>query len=138
MGTTTKRGEDGWRLLRSGEYTPMSGPCRIWYQGSWAWIDCPEDLRGDPYDAPNDSSFARGYFAAVPIDTAPKNPKAKKAPKSHTWTQWNVVADTSVTKIRMAELLHQAVDKINAIGTENAKLKNQLAALRRKTKKGEA
>lgn len=60
--------QTGWRALKTGEIIPWEGPCRIRRTGRFEpWIDIPDDFRGDAYDAPGDSSFARGFYVAVPV-----------------------------------------------------------------------
>lgn len=67
----------------------------------------------------------------TPIDRT-KMPKAKAA-KKHVWTQVPFPEITiRTTKRQILDHLELATLKLNDLGTENAKLKNQIASLKKK------
>lgn len=71
----------------------------------------------------------------------PKDPPAKiaridrtKAPKAtkHVWEPRTMEIKDSVPKTTLRALILESVDEINQLGTENAKLKNQIVSLKKK------
>ena len=61
--------------------------------------------------------------------------KAPKVPKRHTWTPYTLGAEEPKNTKRMILIRTNALlEVVNQLGEENAKLKNQIAALRCKQK----
>ena len=58
-----------------------------------------------------------------------KHPKAK-VPKEHVWEPRTLEIKDSVPKTTLRALILESVDEINQLGTENAKLKNQITKLK--------
>lgn len=67
--------------------------------------------------------------ASAPIDRT-KAPKAKAA--KHVWTPKSFMPHPKSTKAHLEQLLSATVSQLNDLGTENAKLKNQIASLKKK------
>jgi hypothetical protein len=65
-----------------------------------------------------------------------KSPKSKasNAPKLHAWEPYELGIGPKDTKSMMLIRAQALMDAANQLGTENAKLKNQIATLRRKQK----
>ena len=65
-----------------------------------------------------------------------KHPKVR-APKKHVWEPKTVFAKfpPRTTRSDVEQMLRDAVDEINQLGTENAKLKNQITLLKQKAAK---
>ncbi len=93
----------------------------------------------DDFHDPWEPTVAAGYKVGVDSITEGciyrrrKAPKPK-APKPHTWEPRTMEIGPKVTKQVLVDLVQESVNEINQLGTENAKLKNQIAALRRKQK----
>lgn len=66
---------------------------------------------------------------STPIDRT-KAPKAKAA--KHIWEPRTMEIKDSVPKTTLRALILESVDEINQLGTENAKLKNQIVSLKKK------
>jgi len=117
----------GYRLLKKGETIPTDYMWWDRHAKSWA--------RGFSLDTGRKEGFAwaggRPYPHAVHI--VPKVPKPK-APKLHTWEPRTLEIGPKVTKEGIRIQAEVLLDLCNNLGAENAKLKNQNAALRRKAK----
>lgn len=59
-----------------------------------------------------------------------KKPKAKTT--KHAWAPKSFVPNSKATKAQLEDFLRGAMDQINELGTENARLKNQIASLKKK------
>ena len=66
----------------------------------------------------------------VKIDRS-KRPKPKPKPK-FTWTPKSFMPHPRPTKSNLEQAIRDAVNQINELGAENAKLKNQIASLKKK------
>ena len=70
----------------------------------------------------------------APDTNAKPTPKKATAPKLHAWEPRTLEIGPKATKQILVDLVRESVDEINQLGTENATLRNQIAALRRKQK----
>lgn len=132
----------GHRLIRGQRYKKEIGACNdcAFFSGT-----CPNGNSADTkksLDSGGTECYVHGigtvWTSAPSYESPTKSHKKPKAPKPHTWSKKFLSVHPKSTKAKLVELLMESVNEINQLGTENAALKNQLAALRRKTKKGEA
>ena len=128
MGTKKKseaRGPtpEGYVRLRGEDKVPHGkGECMVSFDSGVSWY--PSDgscggLRVDQY-APTT------HFA---ISTKCKAPKART---KHVWTTRTLEITDRVPKTTLRALILEGLDEINQLGTENAKLKNQIASRKQK------
>lgn len=118
----------GYRLLTYGE---AFAPGDQWFSGG-RWRTLSLHMVGDMCDGL--TGYARRRDPTQPIP-APKKPKKPKASKLHTWDPYELGIGPKDTKnlmlIRALTFMYAA----NQLGTENAKLKNTIATLRKKAAK---
>lgn len=121
----------GTKIKAPKGYRPLAKGARI--PDTYVWWDRSKNSweQGHGLDSGRKEGFVprRGtssYPHAVPITHG--------APKPHTWEPRTLEIGPKVTKEVLKALVLESVDEINQLGTENAKLKNQIAALRRKQK----
>lgn len=130
----------GHRLIRGQRYRKEIGACNdcAFFSGT-----CPNGNSATTWkalDSGGTECYVHGtgtIWMSAP-SYKPPTKAHKKPPKPHTWSKKLLSVHPKSTKAKLVELLMESVNEINQLGTENAALKNQLAALRRKTKKGEA
>lgn len=125
---------EGYRLAREGEILPEGkGAFKLQHLRADNWIDSDGSMGGHRYRWAFHRRAWRGI--AVPIKSAKSAaPKKHRAPKPHTWTPYTLDVELKDTTFRILCRATDIMDAANQLGTENAKLKNQLAALRRKIK----
>lgn len=124
---------DGYRVLSPEEKIPAGKDYKIlWDEESSGWCVSDGTLAG---------GTAEDFFGwiAVPVHLSKidrtKAPKAKAA--KHVWTPKTVFEKfpPRTTRSDVEQMLRDAVNEINDLGTENAKLKNQIASLKKKVSK---
>jgi hypothetical protein len=110
---------------------------------------CGQWLEVERTDGDGDHHLPDGETMVFPKEVAhiresiecPKDPPAKvvrtkvhkvKDTKKHVWTTRTLEIKDSVHKTTLRALILESVDEINQLGTENAKLKNQIAGLKKK------
>jgi hypothetical protein len=116
--------------------------------GRWPLAKDPENLDDAFrwYTTPQGHIFWQQLHAKErrnPVTTPPaksdkpkatKRPKAK-GPKKHVWEPRTLEIRDSVPKTTLRALILESVDEINQLGTENARLKNQITLLKQKAAK---
>ena len=99
------------------------------------------EIRPEGYETLWDDQWEPGHYAGNVVDKGmcPMRVKASlkvpKAPKLHTWDPYELGIDSKDTKSMMLIRAQALMDAANQLGTENAKLKNTIATLRKKAAK---
>lgn len=106
------------------------------------WLEVQETDSDGDHHLPDGETvvFPREVAHVVESVECPKDPpakvtKAKTSAKPHpkakaTWTPKFFVLNPRSTKSHLEQVIRNAVDEINELGAENAKLKNQIAKLK--------
>ena len=131
--------------MSAAKITPIGGKTKIcgkWYQKvrathvcegcAFQRLSCPGAGTLGPIEE-NGSECESDAGSTIWIDTVPPSPKKAKASKATwTWTaKWLPEMSIRTTKRQIRDHLEIAIMELNALGTENAKLKNAIARMKR-------